>query len=106
MTVEADPISIAIESETKSRRLPMPTNAAVLLVKDITWKLPNLSNAHRGTVISSTAFGSRDILPLCPNSATGRIIDSQGSVLILPGRRYRDEFKPRTQTNKVFQVQI
>jgi hypothetical protein len=33
--VAADPISMAIESETKLRRAFIPTNAAVLLMNDI-----------------------------------------------------------------------
>jgi hypothetical protein len=35
MIVAADPISIAIESETKFRRAFIPTNAAVFLMNDI-----------------------------------------------------------------------
>jgi hypothetical protein len=35
MMVAADPISMAIESETRFRRAFIPTNAAVLLMNDI-----------------------------------------------------------------------
>src|SRR5437899_864113 len=52
MMVATDPISIAIESETRFRRARIPMNAAVLLINDIQLVMKALIQLNRRTAAS------------------------------------------------------